>query len=168
MVLRFRFVPGFRHDARTGRCLPRKCHWEDDGKIERLVTRAVIAPPITALNTADTVLHLPPPPSVNATRRDYGKGTAALHKWHQLADKQVLAAGGTRRLPRIPDRFQVTVTLDERHCPLDLDNGIKALLDYARRIELVRDDSPRYLRRLVVEWGTVPTSCELRLTPVSS
>jgi hypothetical protein len=60
------------------------------------------------------------------------------------------------------------VTLDERHCGLDLDNGIKALLDYARRIELVRDDSPRYLRRLVVEWSEAPRGCRLMLTPVSS
>jgi hypothetical protein len=39
---------------------------------------------------------------------------------------------------------------------------------YARRIELVRDDSPRYLRRLVVEWGEVPTGCRVTLTPISS
>jgi len=84
------------------------------------------------------VLHLPPPPSVNETRRDYGKGTAALHRWHEIADKEILAQGGMRRLPRITGQFQATVTLDEKSCRLDLDNGIKALIDYARRIELVR------------------------------
>jgi len=45
---------------------------------------------------------------------------------------------------------------------------LKALINYARRIELVRDGSPRYLRHLVVEWGEVPTGCRLTLTPLSS
>ena len=79
-----------------------------------------------------------------------------------------MAAGGMRKLPRISGRFQATVTLDETLCSLDMDNTIKALIDYARRIELVRDDSPRYLRRLVVEWGEVPTGCRVTLTPISS
>jgi hypothetical protein len=96
--------------------------------------------PITTPSSSIAVLHLPPPPSVNATRRDYGKGTAALHRWHEII----------RRLLRISGRYQVTVTLDERSCRLDLDNGIEALIDYACRIELVRDDSPKYLRCLVV------------------
>src|SRR5215471_18135111 len=100
--------------------------------------------PISAPSTADRVLHLPVPPSVNETRRDYGKGTAALHRWHQIADKEVMAAGGMRKLPRISGRFQATVTLDESLCPLDMDNAIKAVIDYARRIELVRDDDKRY------------------------
>jgi hypothetical protein len=45
---------------------------------------------------------------------------------------------------------------------------VKVLIDYARRIELVRDDSPRFLCRLVVEWSQVPTGCTLMLTPVPS
>jgi hypothetical protein len=124
--------------------------------------------PTTAPNSSIAVLDLPPPPSVNETGRDYGPGTAALHRWHRVADAEVLAQGGMRRLPRIGGRYQVLVTLDERNCRADLDNGIKALIDYARRIELVRDDSPKYLRRLVVEWGEAPTGCRLTLTPLSS
>jgi hypothetical protein len=54
-----------------------------------------------------------------------------------------------RRLPTISGRFQVTVTLDQRSCRTNLDNCIKALIDYARRIELVRDDSPKFLRRIL-------------------
>jgi hypothetical protein len=123
---------------------------------------------ITVPSTADRVLHLPVPPSVNETRRDHGPGIAALARWHKLADGEVLAAGGMRKLPRIVGRFEATVTLDESACRLDLDNGIKALLDYARRIELVREDSPRYLRRLVVEWVEARTGCRLTLTPLSS
>jgi hypothetical protein len=115
----------------------------------------------------DRVLHLLPPPSVNETRRDYGKGTAALHRW-QVADAEVLSQGGMWRLPRISGQFQATVTLDGKSCRADLYNGVKVLIDYARRIELVPDDSPRYLRRLVVEWGEVSTGCGVTLTPLSS
>jgi hypothetical protein len=75
---------------------------------------------------------------------------------------------GRAGVPRISGRYQVTVTLDEKSRSADLDNGIKALLDYARRIELVRDDSPRYLRRLIVEWGEVRTGCRPTLTSLSS
>jgi Holliday junction resolvase RusA-like endonuclease len=132
---------------------------------ERITTPSTT---ITAPSRSIPVLDLPPPPSVNETRRDYGKGTAALHRWHRVADAEVLAQGGMRRLPRISGRYQVTVTPDERSCRADLDNGIKAVIDYARRIELVRDDSPRYLRSVVVEWGEVRTGCRLTLTPLSS
>ncbi len=123
---------------------------------------------ITAPSSSIAVLDLPPPPSVNTTRRAHGRGIAELESWHQLPDKEVLAAGGMRALPRISGPFQATVTLDERHCGLDLDNGIKALLDYARRLELVPDDRPRYLRRLVVEWGEAAAGCRVTLTPLSS
>jgi len=114
-----------------------------------------------------TILHLPPPPSVNETRRDHAAGNARLHRWHKLADAEVLAAGGMRKLAKIAGPFAATITLDES-LRLDLDNGIKALIDYARRVELVRDDSPKYLRRLTVEWGSAPHGCRLTLTPVSS
>jgi hypothetical protein len=102
------------------------------------------------------------------TRRAHGRGIAELEGWHQVADREVLAAGDVRRLPRISGQFQATVMLDEKSCRADLDNGIKALIDYARGIELVSDYSRRFLRRLVVEWGEVPTGCRLTLTPVSS
>jgi len=55
---------------------------------------------VTARSTAPTVItpRLPPPPSVNITRRDHAPGTAALHRWHDLTDKESLAQGGMRLL----------------------------------------------------------------------
>lgn len=54
------------------------------------------------------------------------------------------------------------ITVDEAiRC--DLDAMIKSLIDYCVRIELVTDDSPKYLRRLIVEWGTVPAGCRVEI-----
>jgi hypothetical protein len=53
------------------------------------------------------------------------------------------------------------VVLSEHHCKIDLDNGLKALIDYLRRIELIEDDSPKHMRRLVVEFGLAPMGCRV-------
>ena len=117
---------------------------------------------------ADTVLYLPPPPSVNRTRRMDGAGYAVLAKWEQLADKEILARGGMRKLPRIPGRFEATLVIDEHLNNIDLDNGIKAVIDYARRLELIVDDDKRHMRRVTIEWGHAPTGCRLILRPVEA
>jgi Holliday junction resolvase RusA-like endonuclease len=104
-------------------------------------------------------LDLPSPPSVNRTRRAHGPGMARLHAWHQRADLLVMA---TRRLRgvKIVGPFEAHIIISN-NSRLDIDNAVKAVIDYAVRIELVPDD--RHLRRLVVERGDAAEGCRLIL-----
>lgn len=110
------------------------------------------------------VLELPPPPSVNRTRRVDWKGKRQLDEWRTVADAYVLAAKTRRPAPlRIEklEQFEIIVVLDEKHNRIDLDNGLKALIDYLKRIEAIVDDGPKHLRRLVVEWGSAKWGCKV-------
>jgi Holliday junction resolvase RusA-like endonuclease len=111
-------------------------------------------------------LDLPAPPSVNRTRRVDWDGQRAKKKWAQQADIMVLAARCRTRqaLPRkIACQFEVTIVLSERHTHIDIDNGVKNLIDYLRRIELIVDDGPKYLRRLIVQFGDASMGCRVTL-----
>jgi hypothetical protein len=114
----------------------------------------------------EAVLFLPPSPSVNASRR-YDFGHLASHReWIRQADITVLANGGLRALPKMPGKFEALLVIDEHLNRLDLDNAIKAVIDYARRIELVINDDKRYFRKLTVEWGHAPSGCRLHLRSI--
>lgn len=129
------------------------------------------------VDTADRPFGLPPlvevsidlpfPPSVNRTRRLNGSGARLLGAWHHQSDILLLEARRRtgKRLPfgQIVGPFEATIVLSEAHGRADLDNGVKAILDYAKRIELIRDDGQKYLRRLVVEWGDAVEGCRLTL-----
>lgn len=118
------------------------------------------APPLEA------VLYLPPPPSVNATRRVDWAHKRKHQDWIKAADMSVMANGGLRRLSKMPGRFEATLIIDEHLNHLDLDNAIKAVIDYARRIELVIDDNKKYMRKVTIEWGHAPHGCRLILRSV--
>jgi len=110
------------------------------------------------------ILDLPPALSVNRTRRIDWSAKPAMRQWTKAADALMMSHG---RLPdRILGRFQVTIILPEGS-RLDGDNTIKGLVDYVKRIELIRDDSPRYMRRLVVEFGDAPTGSRVILEELS-
>lgn len=116
----------------------------------------------------DIVLDLPAPPSVNRTRKIDWKGKRQVAAFQNVADAYVLAAKGRAnsplRLTKIP-RFELTITMSEHHTRIDLDNGLKALIDYLRRIGLIEDDSPKHMRRLVVQWGLAPFGCRVTVRP---
>lgn len=120
------------------------------------------APPL------DIVLDLPSPPSVNRTRKIDWKGKQQLTAWGNVADGFVLAAKcrsvNPLRMTKIK-RFELLITLSETNNRLDLDNGLKALIDYLRRIELIEDDSPKHMRRLVVELGIAPFGARVIVRP---
>jgi hypothetical protein len=40
---------------------------------------------------------------------------------------------------------------------------VKVSVDYARALGLITDDSPKYMRRVVIEWGHAPHGCRLIL-----
>jgi Holliday junction resolvase RusA-like endonuclease len=121
------------------------------------------APPL------DIELDLPVPPSVNRVRKIDWTHRAGHKKWERAADGFLLAAKCREYHPlrniAIPSSFELTVILSERHTKIDLDNSLKCLIDWLRRVDLIIDDGPRYMRRLVVEWGDAPQGCRIILKP---
>jgi Holliday junction resolvase RusA-like endonuclease len=92
----------------------------------------------------------------------------AQKAWRDQADalyliqKRKIAADG-----QITGPFEALITICSS-CRLDLDNGLKLLLDTARDYGLVPDDSPKYLRKLTVQFGEAPEGARLTLTQISS
>lgn len=115
------------------------------------------------------VLDLPVPPSVNQSRRIDWKGRARHKKWIGRAEMMLMAARGRTESPlrKIMGRFEVRVVLSEAHTRIDADNGLKALIDFLRHADLIVDDSQKYMRRLVVEWGMAPTGCRVTLVELA-
>lgn len=113
----------------------------------------------------ETILDLPPPPSVNETRKSHPAGVRAAEEWRKRAGNHILAAGGVRRFPKMADQFEAIFILDEATVGLDLDNVPKACLDFAKRLGLIRDDGSRYMRRVTIEWGEAPEGLRLILRP---
>lgn len=108
------------------------------------------------------VFDLPVPPSVNRTRRIDMRSLRLVNEWKQSADRFVFAQ--RRQQPRtIIGQFELLVIFSEAHTKADLDNTLKSLIDYLRRIQAVRDDSPQYMRRIIVEWGDAPEGCRVHI-----
>jgi Holliday junction resolvase RusA-like endonuclease len=108
------------------------------------------------------VLDLPMPLSVNRTRKIDWAFKASIDSWTRNADALVLSKG---KLPnRISGPFQVTVTYPEG-CRIDYDNGTKMPIDYLRRLELVDDDNPEFMHRVILERGEAPEGCRVTVTP---
>jgi Holliday junction resolvase RusA-like endonuclease len=99
---------------------------------------------------------LPVPPSVNRTRKVDWRGKALRDDWKGRADILVLAQAQGRP-QTIAGQFEATITLRDGATRMDLDNAAKEVIDYARRIELVANDGPKHMRRLVVQWGAAPS-----------
>lgn len=118
------------------------------------------APPL------ECVLDLPVPPTVNVVRRAYGRGSKVLQAWQHQADMAVLAAGGLRKLTKLPDKYEVILTLDES-ARIDLDAASKYTIDFARRLGIVQNDDKRFLRRVTIEWGAAEGRCRLLLRSVA-
>ncbi len=115
----------------------------------------------------EAVIELPTPPTVNSVRRQHGPGSRVRDRWFAQADMAVLAAGGLRKLTRMPARCEVTVILDES-ARIDLDGCTKYLIDWARRLNLIVNDDKRYVRRVVLEWGEVGRDrCRLILRSIA-
>lgn len=121
----------------------------------------VSAPPF--LPAPDIVLDVPLPPSVNRTRRIDPAAAGEVERWKKSADMLLMAAGQYRAAKKAAfDRFEITIILNE-DCRLDLDNPVKAAIDYLRRIEVIPNDDKRHLRKLTVVWGEAPEGCRLVL-----
>lgn len=117
----------------------------------------------------DVVLDLPVPPSVNRTRKVHWAGHRAYEAWKKTVGMHLVANGQYRTARKATKfvRYELTITLDETLCKLDPDNTAKAACDLLRSLELIPDDSPRFARRIVIEWGTAPDGCRLTLRPAA-
>jgi Holliday junction resolvase RusA-like endonuclease len=117
-----------------------------------------------------TVLDLPAPPSVNRTRKIDWRAGKKFKGWTKAADALVLAARcrsrASSRLRKVTGRFSLEIVLSEAHTGIDADNGLKGLIDYLRRIELITDDSPKYMRELHVRFGHAPEGCRVTITEI--
>jgi Holliday junction resolvase RusA-like endonuclease len=121
---------------------------------------------LPARELVTTVVDLPRPPSVNRTRRvDYSQ-SKLVRQWYEQADQMMMFIPRTSRQP-VTGKFELHITLDENSVRCDADNVLKALIDYLRRVELITDDSPKYMRRLVVEWGQVLAGCRVTITELA-
>ena len=106
-------------------------------------------------------IDLPPPLSVNATRRVNWAAKPKMDAWKARADAMVYAVGGVRKIGKLNGKFEVRICLDDKLCRIDADNTAKLLIDYCRNLGLIVNDSKKFMRRLVIEWGDAPTGCRL-------
>ena len=101
-------------------------------------------------------LCLPIPPSVNRSRRIDWDGHKKVKEFYLRADLFLSAhdRDAPRKTRSITGRYELTITIPEALSGIDLDNHCKTLIDYLVLRQFVAGDDKRYLRRLVVEWGS--------------
>lgn len=124
--------------------------------------------PVWAMRrTADTVtLDLPMPPGVNAlTRNVPGVGrakTSGYLSWRKTA----VEFGALQAPARIVGRADVTILLSATR--LDSDAPIKPLIDAAKEIGVIADDSPRYVRNIELIRSDEPGLVRLVFTKIGA
>ena len=110
-------------------------------------------------------LDLPVPLSVNRTRRIDWRNYKHVEAWQKNADAHFLLQ--KRGLPPpILGRFELTIVLQEGS-KIDMDNGLKILIDSLRRFNLIANDSPKFMRRVVIEFGDVE-GCRVTIRPLDA
>ncbi|MCB1466552.1 MAG: RusA family crossover junction endodeoxyribonuclease [Rhizobiaceae bacterium] len=85
-------------------------------------------------------------------------------KWKREADGELMRQRPGKGWRTITGPFDVglVVTLKKRF-KFDLDNRIKAVLDWCKDVGLIVDD--KFSNRVVIEWGEVPLGVRLTLSP---
>jgi Holliday junction resolvase RusA-like endonuclease len=110
----------------------------------------------------EIVLDLPTPPSVNrlwrSARRRVFRSKTYL-SWIRAADAELMVRR-QRPKKRIEGPFEAHVTLS-RKVRGDVDNRVKAVLDFLQSREIIRNDSD--CQRLTVERGDAAAGCRLVL-----
>jgi Holliday junction resolvase RusA-like endonuclease len=117
-------------------------------------------------------IDLPLPTSTNRIwRRGHARSTGrtwtylskSYQNWKVKAEAALKA-----QFPVMPDQIRgpfdvrLVITRAKRY-KLDLDNRVKAALDFCTQSGLIEDD--KFQNRLTVEWGKAPTGARLMLTP---
>lgn len=121
------------------------------------------------MTAAPIILNLPPPVSVNKSRKIDWANHQEVKDWLRLADQLLLIAKSRKevRFNRVP-RYDLLITLSEEHVKTDPDNGLKIAIDFLRMRDITLNDSPKNLRRLVVEWGYAPAGMQITVTPLEA
>lgn len=114
----------------------------------------------------DTVIDVTVPPSVNRTRKVHWKGQKKIQAWKKNADMTLIASGQFRKAQKGIGRYELTIILNEDLCRADPDNVLKVPIDYLRALGILTNDSPRYARRTVIEWGDAPLGMRLIIKPL--
>lgn len=111
----------------------------------------------------DIVLSLPCPPAANKLRKIDWRNHRKHKAWRHEAGLNVLVAkSGGRKLGAIVGRFELEITMDET-LKCDLDATIKSVTDFCVSIGLVRDDGPKYMRKVTLLWGDAPEGIKVTL-----
>lgn len=110
----------------------------------------------------DIVLDLPAPLSVNRTRRIDWRYKQLIDAWTRDADAHFLLQK-RKMAPVITGQFEIIITLKDGS-RIDADNTLKICVDAVRRFGLVPDDSPQFMRRVIIEFGEVE-GCRVTIRP---
>lgn len=102
--------------------------------------------------SADIVLDLPLPPSVNRTRRINWANYREYRQWQSDADKTLMLYKQNRQRP-ISGPFHMLVEISYDLLKSDPDNIVKCLLDYCVSRELVPDDRKAFLQGFSVSFA---------------
>ena len=113
----------------------------------------------------ECVLDVPVPPSVNETRKVYWPGHRKMVEWRKQAGFHLLENGQFRNRLQGIGKYELTIILDESQGRADPDNLMKASADFLKSINVILDDSRKYARRIVVEFGSAPAGVRLIVKP---
>jgi hypothetical protein len=113
----------------------------------------------------DIVLSLPAPISINRSRRIDWNNYPKVKEWIRQADALFLSQ--KRKLPpAIKGRYEVIITLQDGS-QTDADNSPKLLIDFIRRVQLVTNDNPKYMRQVTILFGEVDEGCQIVIRPIA-
>jgi len=115
----------------------------------------------------DIVIDVPVPPSLNKARRIDWAQYPSVKNWQANADKLLMFTKQVRGKKKIMGRYQLKIIVSEAATGCDLGNLEKIATDYLVRIEMVMNDSPKYLRRLIIEFGEAPEGVRLVLSEMA-
>lgn len=112
-------------------------------------------------DSVEVTMDLPLPPSTNKRRRIDWRGHDDYKAWKKDAGWHSVCARQFRpALDAHFQQFELTVTLSA-DCKVDPDNILKQILDFLVSYQIVPDDSPKFARRIIIEWGEAPDGCKL-------
>jgi Holliday junction resolvase RusA-like endonuclease len=114
----------------------------------------------------DIIVDVPPPPSVNRGRKIDWKNYGIVKAWRKHADAVLMKSKQVRGVKKHRGRFELQMIVDEKATGCDLDNLTKCAADYLKRIELIEDDGPKYMRKVVLEYGHAPEGVRLVIKPI--
>lgn len=119
----------------------------------------------------EIVLDLPFPPSVNVLWRPSRYGGMYLNpkylRWIKNCDTHVMARKRRQKWRTIATPFEALILLNPDMGWGDVDNYIKAIMDYAQRIEVISND--KLCQQVTSRWGNsadAPCGCRLILREI--